>query len=115
LFGPLGHRVGDHVGPRGNRRGKVGRAIGVLEVIDAHRHQAANLATTRRETGEAFARLAAARRRREVLQVDDQRVGTAGEHRLVRSGVGTRAEQPGAAQVGFATGECWRRCHGGAV
>jgi hypothetical protein len=42
--------------------------------------------------------------RREVLQVDDQRIGAAGEHGLVRGGIGAGAEQPGAAQVGVGAG-----------
>lgn len=95
----LGHRVGDHVGLRGHRCGEVGHALG-LQRIDAHGGQPAGRTAGLHVAHEQAARLLASRRRGEVLQVDDQRVGAAGEHGVVRARVGTGAEQPTAAQVG---------------
>ena len=49
---------------------------------------------------ESAARFFAASRRREILEVDDQRVGAAVRHRVVRERVGAGAEEPGASQIG---------------
>jgi hypothetical protein len=39
--------------------------------------------------------------RREVLEVDDQCVGTGVLHSIVRESIGARTEQPGSSQIRF--------------
>jgi hypothetical protein len=58
---------------------------------------------------------ASARRgaRREVFEVDDQRIRAAREHRVVRGGVGAGSEEPGATQVGVEGGHGFAFCTSG--
>jgi hypothetical protein len=99
LLGRRRHRVGHHIGACGHHGGQIDRALGIQRV-DAHADQGAGLAPALQHGRSTRARRRAQRRWREVLQVHDQHVGAAAGHLGMAAGIGTRAEQPGAAQVG---------------
>jgi hypothetical protein len=94
------HRVCDHVRPGGHCGGEIDRAVG-LQRVDAHCCEASRIAPALQQHHQSSAGFLAAHRRREVLQVDDQRVGAARPHRLMGVSAGAGTEQPGAPQVGL--------------
>ena len=93
-----GLRISDQVGSRRHGGGQVDRPV-VVERIDAHRGDPARITPALDQLRKSAARFVAARRWREIFQIDDQRVGAAALHGIVRDGVGTRSEQPRAYQV----------------
>ena len=95
-----GHRVGDHIGPRRHRGGQIDGSV-CVERIDAHHGDAAGIAPALQQSRQSLTRLVAARGRRKVFEVDDQRIGSTAQHGTVRDRVGTGTEEPGSSQVGI--------------
>ena len=76
----------------------------VFERIDTYRSDLVAVAPSCEQGRDRHPCLATPVRRREILQIGDQDVGGARQHRGVRCGVCARAEEPSAAQVRVAQG-----------